>query len=126
MLFRSGSGANFLDGVVPSLTVNYADDKWEAEWYSGWYVATQGDDTNDFLHLWLNGGYRFSPYVSAGAHFEYLDQTDGGAQQSLYTWLGPYVQFSLPQGFFARLSAGADIDGAGVGDFYKVNVGMNF
>ena len=130
----NGSGANVFDGVVPSLTINYSDDTFEAEWYSGYYIATQGNDAsgiapNDFLHLWANGGYKFNQFVSAGAHYEYLDQTDGptGNEQSVYMWLGPYVQFTLPEnGFFARFSGGSDIDGAGTGDFYKLNVGMSF
>jgi len=28
----------------------------------------------------------------------------------VYQWLGPYVQFSLDKGFFARFTAGADIE----------------
>jgi len=40
--------------------------------------------------------------------------------------VGPYVQFSLPQGVFARLSAGADVDGSAVGQFYKLTVGTSF
>lgn len=121
-----GTGANIFDGVVPSLTMNYSDEKYEAEWYSGYYIATQGQNENDFIHLWLNGGYKLNQYASVGAHYELLDQTEGGAEQSIYQWLGPYVQFTLPQGFYARFSAGADIDGGGTGDFYKLNVGMSF
>lgn len=124
------TGGLIFEGVVPSLTVNYADDKFEAEWYSGYYLAAREGDgaasTNDFLHLWANGGYRFNNYVSAGLHYEWLDQTDGGAEETVYMWLGPYVQFSLPQGFFARFSGGSDISDDGTGDFYKLNVGMSF
>ena len=123
---NNGTGGNVFDGVVPSLTMNYSDDSFEAEWYSGYYVATQGQNTNDFLHLWLNGGVKINNVTSVGAHYELLDQTEGGAEQSIYQWLGPYVQFTLKQGFFARFSAGADIDGGGTGDFYKLNVGMSF
>jgi hypothetical protein len=36
------------------------------------------------------------------------------------------VQFSLPQGFFARFTAGADIESGNSGDFYKMSVGMTF
>ena len=49
-----------------------------------------------------------------------------GADETVYEWLGPYVQFTLPQGAFARFSAGSDISEAGTGDFYKLNVGMTF
>lgn len=122
---QDGAGANFPDGVVPSLTINYSGDKYEAEWYSGYYIAAQGQDSLDFLHVWLNAGYKFSQYVSAGGHVEYLSETDA-IDQSFYTWVGPYVQFSLPQGVFARLSAGADVDGSAVGQFYKLTVGTSF
>lgn len=128
-----GIGGYFADGVVPSLTVNYADDTFEAEWYSGYYLAARDGGvsgmTNDFLHLWANGGYKFNDYVSAGVHYEWLEQTDGvpsGGEETVYVWLGPYVQFSLPKGFFARFSAGSDISDDGTGDFYKLNVGMSF
>jgi hypothetical protein len=125
------TGGNVFDGIVPSLTVNYSGEKFEAEWYSGYYAAlrNRGDDgTLDFLHLWVNGGYKFSDYVSAGVHFEWLDNTvaEGGEASSVYQWLGPYVQFSLPKGFFARFSAGADLEDGAAGDFYKLNVGMTF
>ena len=128
-----GIGGYFADGVVPSLTVNYSDDKYEAEWYSGYYLAARdggvSGNTNDFVHLWGNGGYRFNKYVSSGMHYELLEQTDGlpsGADETVYEWLGPYVQFTLPTGAFARFSAGSDISEAGTGDFYKLNVGMTF
>ncbi len=126
-----GVGGNVFDGIVPSLTVNYAGERFEAEWYSGYYAAAtnRGDPgTLDFLHLWVNGGYRFSPYVSAGLHYEWLENTvnEGGDGSTVYQWFGPYVQFSMPQGFFARFSAGADIEDDSAGDFYKLTIGMTF
>jgi hypothetical protein len=131
--FGEVTGSNALDGIVPSLTVNYSDDRWEAEWYSGYYAALRkrnSDAALDFLHVWANAGGKFSPYVSAGLHWEYLDNTrntyPGGSTASVYQWVGPYVQFSLPKGFFARFTAGADIRSGASGDFYKLNVGMSF
>ncbi|MEM7569938.1 MAG: DUF6733 family protein [Pseudomonadota bacterium] len=127
------SGANFLDGIVPSLTVNYSGDKIEAEWYSGYYAAlrNRGDERAlDFLHLWANAGYKFTDIVSAGAHYEILDNSrnnaPGASGSTVYQWLGGYVQFALPKGFFARFTGGADIQSGGSGDFYKLNVGMSF
>lgn len=126
------TGSNFADGVVPSLTVNYASEKLEAEWYSGYYLALRNRDDSglDFLHYWANAGYRFSPYVSAGAHWEHLRNTrnsyPGGSTSDVYRWFGPYVQFSLPKGFYARFTAGTDIEDDNDGDFYKLNVGMTF
>lgn len=126
-------GARFLDGIVPSLTINYSGDSFEAEWYSGYYAALRqrnDDAALDFLHLWVNAGYKFSPLVSAGAHYELLSNTrntyPGGSTARVYQWVGPYVQFTLPQGMFARFTGGADVESGNAGDFYKMTVGMTF
>ena len=50
----------------------------------------------------------------------------GGRANKTYEWLGAYVQFSLPKGFFARFTGGADLDKDNTGDFYKMSVGMTF
>lgn len=125
-------GANFADGIVPNITVNYGDEKWEAEFYLGYYLAlrNRNDSGLDFLHYWANTGYRFSKNVSAGLHWEHLRNTrnsyPGGESDDVYRWIGPYVQFTLPKGFYARFTAGADIEDDNDGDFYKLNVGMTF
>ncbi len=127
----TGTGSNFADGIVPSLTVNYADDTFEAEYYGGYYAALRNRNevgSLDFLHTWINAGYKFSSNFSAGAHYELLSNTrnQGGATAVVYQWVGPYVQFSLKKGFFARFTAGADIEEGNDGDFYKLAVGMSF
>lgn len=127
----TGTGGNFADGIVPSLTINYADDSFEMEYYGGYYAALRNRNevgSLDFLHTWINGGYKFTKNFSAGAHYELLSntRTQGGATAVVYQWLGPYVQFSLSKGFFARFTAGADIEEGGDGDFYKLAVGMSF
>lgn len=125
-------GANFADGIVPNITINYGDEKWEAEFYLGYYLAlrNRNDSGLDFLHYWANTGYRFSKNVSAGLHWEHLRNTrnsyPGGESADVYRWIGPYVQFTLPKGFYARFTAGADIEDDNDGDFYKLNVGMTF
>lgn len=126
------TGSNFADGLVPSLTVNYADEKLEAEWYSGYYLALRNRDDSglDFLHYWANGGYKFSRYVSAGLHWEHLRNTRnsyaGGTDGDVYRWFGPYIQFTLPKGFYARFTGGTDLEDDNDGDFYKLNVAMTF
>jgi len=129
----TGTGGNFADGIVPSLTINYSDDSFEAEYYGGYYAALRNRNENaalDFLHTWINAGYKFTKNFSAGAHYELLSNTrntfPGGSTSVAYQWLGPYVQFSLSKGFFARFTAGADIEEGGDGDFYKLAVGMSF
>lgn len=124
-------GPAFADGIVPSLTVNYSGEKIEAEYYGGYYAALRNRDVNgaaDFLHTWFNIGYKASSTVSFGPHYELLSNTRsrGGRASKTYEWLGAYVQFSLPKGFFARLTAGADLDKDNPGDFYKMSVGMTF
>lgn len=121
-------GGNFGDGIVPSLTINYSDDYFELESYNGYYIATADSDGNDFLHLWINGGYKFASFASGGLHYEWLDIPSADGDTVLYKWFGPYVQFSVDSGLFARFTAGSQIDAAGgeEGDFYKLNVGMSF
>ena len=127
----TGTGGNFADGIVPSLTVNYSDDSFEAEYYGGYYAALRNRNevgSLDFLHTWINAGYKFTGNFSAGAHYELLSntRTQGGGTAVVYQWVGPYVQFSLKKGFFARFTAGADVEEGGDGDFYKLAVGMSF
>jgi hypothetical protein len=129
----TGTGSNFGDGIVPSLTINYSDDSFEAEYYGGYYAALanrNNDAALDFLHTWVNAGYKFSSNFSAGAHYELLSNTrntyPGGSTAVVYQWVGPYVQFTMKKGFFARFTAGADIEEGGDGDFYKLAVGMSF
>jgi hypothetical protein len=127
----TGTGGNFADGIVPSLTVNYSDDAFEAEYYGGYYAALRNrNDTGslDFLHTWINAGAKFSDKFSAGAHYELLSNTRNvdGAEAVVYQWVGPYVQIKTDNGFFARFTAGADIEDGGDGDFYKLTAGFTF
>ena len=131
------NGGNVFDGLVPSLTMNYADDSFEAEFYGGYYAALRNRSSNvgalDFLHTWINAGYKFTKNFSAGAHFEVLANTrvdvPGGGSSNVYQWYGPYAQFSLSNGFFARFTGGFE-EGGGAGgnrgDFYKLAVGFSF
>jgi hypothetical protein len=129
----TGTGSNFADGIVPSLTINYADDSFEAEFYGGYYAALanrNNDAALDFLHTWFNAGYKFSGNFSAGAHYELLSNTrttyPGASTARVYQWVGPYVQFTTRNGFFARFTAGADIESSNDGDFYKLAAGWSF
>lgn len=130
-----GTGGNVFDGIVPNLTMNYSDDAFEAEFYGGYYAALRNRNSSglDFLHTWVNAGYKFTSNFSAGAHFEVLALTrnsnPGGAPSNVYQWVGPYVQFALDNGFFARFTAGAEMGGGAggnQGDFYKLAVGFSF
>jgi hypothetical protein len=131
------NGAMVFDGIVPSLTMNYSDDKIEAEYYGGYYAALRNRSANvgalDFLHTWVNAGYKFTSNFSAGAHFEILANTrvdlPRGAASNVYQWIGPYAQFSLSNGFFARFTGGWENGGGAAGnegDFYKLAVGFSF
>ena len=127
----TGTGGNFADGIVPSLTINYSDDAFEAEYYGGYYAALRNRNdpgSLDFLHTWINAGAKFSDKFSAGAHYELLSNTRnvGGAEAVVYQWVGPYVQIKTDNGFFARFTAGADVEEGGDGDFYKLTAGFTF
>jgi hypothetical protein len=129
----TGTGSNFADGIVPSLTINYSDSSFEAEFYGGYYAALANrnkDAALDFLHTWVNAGYKFSSNFSAGLHYELLSNTrttyPGASTARVYQWVGPYVQFTTKNGFFARFTAGADIESGNDGDFYKLAAGWSF
>ena len=92
------------DGIVPNLTVNYGTEKWEGQFYFGYYGALSdnteaGESTNNYVHYWANIGYKASDFFSFGAHFEELflsgGETNGGGSLDRidgYMWFGPYVQ----------------------------------
>jgi hypothetical protein len=128
------NGGNVFDGLVPSLTMNYSDDAFEAEFYGGYYAALRNRTADvgalDFLHTWINAGYKFTSNVSGGGHYEILSNTrvdlPGANASNVYHWVGPYVQFSLDNGFFARFTGGWDVGTGNQGDFYKLAVGFSF
>lgn len=132
----TGQFPKAFEGVVPNITVSYDDTFTESEFYMGYYVATRGRraDNADFLHWWVNGGIKpwgdsndWKQIISTGLHYENLRLTGPGDAANLYAWLGPYVQFSLPNGLGARFSSGWDVDRKNYGEnFYKVNVTYDF
>lgn len=129
---EDGAGPLFLDGVVPSLTVNYSGARLEAEWYSGYYLAARrpsGNTTLDFLHFWLNAGVKLGSAFSVGAHYEQLRNTRNsatGQATNNYQWLGAYGQVALKNGHSFRFTAGPNILDGAEGDFYKVSVNLAF
>jgi hypothetical protein len=135
LLSGFGSPKTF-EGVVPNLTINYSDTFYESEFYMGYYLATRGDRdaANDYLHWWFNTGIKpwgdfndWRQILSTGVHYEQLRRTGVVGSSNLYQWLGPYVQFALPNGLSARFSAGWDVDVGNFGDdFYKVNIVYSF
>lgn len=143
-LLSAGLAANPVlgDGIVPNLTVREITDKFEAELYAGYYHGFRHGNvnTNNYLHWWINGGYRFTSLLSFGVHFEHLRFTGGEGRPSdaavdLFQALGPYVQFTDPRGKgFARFSAGGDLrpdaertrSGNNLSSFFKLTVGYAF
>lgn len=127
-----GQGGNVFDGIVPSVTINYSDDAFEAEYYGGYYAAVRNrnDRGLDFLHTWVNAGAKVTENFSLGAHYEILSLTrngaPGGTAVNIYHWVGPYVQFKLKNGFFTRFTGGWDVGEGNSGDFYKLAAGFSF
>ncbi len=139
----SGLGVPRLgEGIVPNLTVGLDTDALEGELYAGLYTGINHGNfnTNNYLHYWLNAGYKISPFLSAGLHFEQLRFTggrnhEGDASYDFYAAVGPYLQFSDPNGgSFARFSSGIDLrsdeevtkSAYEQPTFFKLTVGYNF
>jgi hypothetical protein len=123
------------EGIVPTVTINRSGIYTEGQLYAGYYLATAAPRTNDFIHWWINGGVKpfaeaenFLSIVSVGAHFEQLFRTRFrlGSGSNLYTWIGPYTQFKLPNGVYLRLSAGWDTQNTFSDCFYKAMMGFSF
>ena len=134
------------DGIVPNLTVNYGTDKLEGQLYFGYYAPLSdntsatlpGQDpiaTNAYTHYWINLGYKFNSFISAGAHFEDLalvggETFDGVSLENIpgYTGFGPYIQFTKGNAGM-RLSVGANIadedERFSNNDFYKLQFFVN-
>ena len=123
------------DGIVPNLTVNFGSEKFEGQFYFGYYAALSdntevGDSTNNYVHYWANIGYKATSFFSFGAHFEELflsgGETNGGGdldRANGYVWLGPYLQFQKGN-VGLRLSFGGNLadedDRFAENDFYKL------
>lgn len=155
--FPNGGGSvnertTAFEGFVPSVVMNYIDDRFEGEFYMGYYKAIRSEggspsDTGpgcapigtgggnclgaaaggargtwDFLHWWVNAGYRVNSMWSLGVHYEQLlttrDNSAPGAQQDYYRWLGPYTEMKLAGGMAFRFTAGHDFTDNQ--DFYKL------
>jgi hypothetical protein len=128
-----GTG-RFGDGIVPNITIGLDKAKTEGEIYAGFYAPLRNEapangTTLSYLHYWANFGFKASAFFSFGAHFEHLVNTGGSEVASstdVYQWLGPYVQFSKPEGGpFARFSFGTDLV-EGNDSFFKLTTGFSF
>jgi len=124
------------DGIVPNLTVNLGTEKLEGQFYFGYYAALSdetelGQSTNNYVHYWLNLGYKVSPFFSFGGHFEELylsgGETNGGDDLDRvdgYLWLGPYIQFQKGNAGL-RFSFGGNLadedERFAPNDFYKLS-----
>ncbi|WP_158859047.1 DUF6733 family protein [Lunatibacter salilacus] len=135
-LLSSGAARSagiFGEGVVPNIVVGLDKEKVEGEFYLGYYTpirdeAPAGGSTNAYLHYWANFGVKASSFFSLGVHYEQLDLAGGSnvTTSTLYQWLGPYVQFSDPNGrAFARFAGGGDLV-EGNDSFFKLTTGFNF
>jgi hypothetical protein len=129
------------DGIVPNLTMNYGDDKFEGQIYAGYYGAlrdetTTGDATNNYIHYWVNAGVKAASFMSVGVHFEELflsgGSVNGGGDLERvdgYRWIGPYLQFAKDDAGL-RFSLGGDLtedeDSFSLSDFYKMSFFMSF
>lgn len=125
----------FGDGFVPNLTVGLDKNDLIGELYAGFYLPLRDETINNtqttlsYIHYWVNGGYKFSDIVQAGAHFEHLINSGGSnvdESTDVYQWFGPFIQFADPDGkHFTRFSFGTDfVDGND--SFFKLTTGFSF
>lgn len=114
----SGLGAPVVgEGFVPNLTVGLNTDKLEGELYGGYYIGLDhgNANTNNYLHYWLNGGYKVSKFLSLGVHYEHLRFMGGknhssDAAYDYYVSFGPYIKLADPNGgAFVRFTTGGDL-----------------
>lgn len=134
-LLSGSDRSDTFDGLVAQVSLSHAGKYTEGQIYGAYYFATEAPSTNDFFHYWITAGVRpfadckgWTQIISAGAHFEQLYRTrfEGGEASTIYTWLGPYVQFTLPNNVFLRMSAGWDLENSVSGTFYKATMGYAF
>jgi hypothetical protein len=147
-LLSNGQSPMALEGYVPNITVNLKTDKTEGQFYMGGYMAARTGERlnpttnrlekvpvqNNFLHWWVNGGYRISKVVSAGLHYEalgsYPDGVGNPPSADVYRWLGPYFQANLSDSFSLRFTAGGNVLDRpatdGNGSFYKMTASYTF
>lgn len=131
-LLSSGAESDGIigDGIVPNLTMTLDNGPWEGQLYFGWYKdlrdkAPANGTTNEYIHYWLNGGYKINKYFSAGLHFEELFLSGGSnvSRMDGYRWVGPYFQVAKGNAGM-RFSFGTDTtsDSSSFShnDFYKL------
>ncbi len=123
------------EGLVAQISFSHADKYTEGQLFTAYYFATSAPSNNNFLHWWITGGVRpfadstnWTQIISVGAHFEQLYQTKAkvGDTSNIYTWIGPYVQFTLPNDVFIRVNAGWDAQDSVSSNFYKMTLGYAF
>lgn len=128
--FTSGASV-FGDGIVPNLVVGLDSESLEGELYFGYYLPlrSEGPTTASYIHYWLNFGYKFSDFISAGGHFEHLYGGPESGEEDVYQWFGPYIQFTDLKGRgFLRLAGGVGFvdENPGINNsFYKLSFGIN-
>jgi hypothetical protein len=149
-LLSNGNFPMAFEGFVPSITANVNTDRAEAQLYAGFYTALRKGRVpdsagtglaaapvqNNFVHWWLNGGYKIAPVLSAGLHYEALDFRASGSGSSgipnsgVYKWLGPYVQANLSSKFSVRFTFGSNVMDRPATDgndsFYKLGATYTF
>jgi len=143
-LLSNGNFPMAFEGIVPNIVSNVNTSRAEGEFYMGRYTAVRtgrvpqagrlvaAPNQNNFLHWWINGGYKLGSGVSVGLHYEHLGSNPSGTlpSASVYKWLGPYVQANFSSGFSLRFTTGADVQSRtaldGQGSFYKLTAAYTF
>ena len=127
LLSGSTQGEAF-EGLVPSLTLFYLDDRFEGEVFASYYLALKnlGDSSGDYVLYWILPGVVLSPNISLGLHYESFVNTriSQGETSTLYQWFGGYFKFIVNDKYTFRFSAGTNVADNLIysEQFYKLNV----
>lgn len=134
----------FPDGIVPNLTLNYASDVIEGNFYFGYYAGlSEGElpgggsleTTLNYIHYWASLGFLTSDWLSLGLRYEQLDLAGGSNLEEGgpgYASFGPYVTFADPKGgSYLTFNVGGNLADEDErfftpGEFWKLTVGYSF
>ena len=118
------------EGLVPSITIFYLDDRFEGEVFTSYYKAlkNRGPGSGDYVLYWILPGVILTPNISLGLHYESFVNTriSEGETSTFYQWLGAYVKFTVSDKYTFRFSAGKNTADNALysGQFYKLNVAI--
>ena len=127
-LLSDAQDSKIMEGLVPSITSTFVDDRFEVDFFFAYYKALQneGPNSGDYLLYWLLPGFKATPKLSLGLHYEsfVLSRVSEGEAGTLYQVFGGYLKFTTGERYTLRFTAGVNSQDEGVysDQFYKLSV----